>query len=397
MKLNANKTEATILRKNEAGQELRLNVAKIIINGVEKTAEIHKNEVKTIIEGTKITHVVPAIIIGEAVLLGMGYEYAELASRQLIENFAQRWNDVPVVVYHTWDSAKEIETITASLVGRIYNPKILYGGIEDAELPYGKYESEEPIRLLVELHIEEAQLLKQKKGKETFDRILKGEIIEVSTGYYLTDYLWQRGKFNNKEFGGIQIKADPDHLAILPDRIGAYSIEQGGGLNRSNQEGGILPLITNKEKGVVSMNKQRLLTNKTFSEAVVNAMTDEEAELAVNAIDAADKKVQNAEVERLNAEFIAKYPESKEGKEAIENASKELAVKNADKEDRENQWKEIEGKVAMTREEFDATPKVSRDVIVNSVKSTLPALPADVKVDNEAPQDADPDEQEGDV
>ena len=397
MKLNANKTEATILRKNEAGQELRLNVAKIIINGVEKTAEIHKNEVKTIIEGTKITHVVPAIIIGEAVLLGMGYEYAELVSRQLIENFAQKWNDVPVVVYHTWDSAKEIETITASLVGRIYNPKILYGGIEDAELPYGKYESEEPIRLLIELHIEEAQLLKQKKGKETFDRILKGEIIEVSTGYYLTDYLWQRGKFNNKEFGGIQIKADPDHLAILPDRIGAYSIEQGGGLNRSNQEGGILPLITNKEKGVVSMNKQRLLTNKTFSEAVVNAMTDEEAELAVNAIDAADKKVQNAEVERLNAEFIAKYPESKEGKEAIENASKELAVKNADKEDRENQWKEIEGKVAMTREEFDATPKVSRDVIVNSVKSTLPALPADVKVDNEAPQDADPDEQEGDV
>jgi len=180
MKLNANETECTILRKNEADQELRLNTAKIVINGKE-TAKIRKNEIKTITEGDKATHIVPAIIIGEAVLLGVGYEYPELVSRQMIINFAHKWNDIPVVIYHTWDSAKELETIEASLVGRIYKPEILMNEEDD--------DFEEPIRLLVELHINEAWLLKQKKGKDTLDRILRGEMIEVSSGYYLTKFL----------------------------------------------------------------------------------------------------------------------------------------------------------------------------------------------------------------
>ena len=386
MKLNANKTECTILRKNEAGQELRMNTSKIVINGKE-TAKIHKNEIKTITEGDKITHVVPAIIIGEAVLLGMGYDYEELVSRHMIEMFAQKWNDIPVVVYHTWDSAKELETIEASLVGRVYKPEIL-----ENEDDYN-----EPIRLLVELHIYEAQLLKQKKGKETLDRILRGEMIEVSTGYYMTQFLQQRGKFNDKDFGGIQEDADPDHLAILPDQTGAFSILMGGGLNRMNQEGGTQPLITNTEKGAsMSKFKTRLLANKSFSEAVVNAMTDGEAELACNSLEAVDKKVQNAEVERLNAKFITDYPESEAGKLAIENAAESLATKNAEKAERDNQWKEVEGKVAMTREEFDSTPKVGRDVIANSVKEIEPAIIGD-KVDNEAPKDSDPDETEGDA
>jgi len=387
MKLNANKTECTILRKNEAGQELRMNTAKIVINGKETTAKIHKNEIKTITEGDKVTHVVPATIIGEAVLLKMGYEFEELVSRQMIFNFAQKWNDIPVVVYHTWDSAKELETIEASLVGRVYKPEILQN--ED--------DYDEPIRLLVELHIDEAQLLKQKKGKETLDRILRGEMIEVSTGYYMTQFLRQRGKFNDKDFGGIQEDADPDHLAILPDQTGAFSILMGGGLNRMNQEGGTQPLITNTEKGAsMSKFKTRLLANKSFSEAVVTAMTDGEAELACNSLEAVDKKVQNAEVERLNAKFITDYPESEAGKLAIENAAESLATKNAEKAERDNQWKEIEGKVSMTRDEFDATPKVSRDVIANSVKEVEPALKGD-KVDNEAPKDTDPDKPEGDA
>jgi len=130
MKLNANETECTILRKNEADQELRLNTAKIVINGKE-TAKIRKNEIKTITEGDKVTHIVPAIIIGEAVLLGVGYEYPELVSRQMIINFAHKWNDIPVVIYHTWDSAKELETIEASLVGRIYKPEILMNEEDD--------------------------------------------------------------------------------------------------------------------------------------------------------------------------------------------------------------------------------------------------------------------------
>ncbi|GEM_PF-1084312 len=387
MKLNANETECTILRKNEADQELRLNTAKIVINGKE-TAKIRKNEIKTITEGDKATHIVPAIIIGEAVLLGVGYEYPELVSRQMIINFAHKWNDTPVVIYHTWDSAKELETIEASLVGRIYKPEILMNEEDD--------DFEEPIRLLVELHINEAWLLKQKKGKDTLDRILRGEMIEVSSGYYLTKFLRQSGKFNDKDFGGIQEDADPDHLAILPDQIGAYSIGMGGGLNRMNQEGETQPLITNTEKGAVGMFKKRLLSNGSLSEAVVTAMDEKEAERVLNALEAGSEKARAEEVSRLNAEFITNYPESEAGKLAIENAAKELAVKNADKEDRDNQWKEVEGKVAMTREEFDATPKVGRDVIVNSVKEVEPALKGE-KIDNEAPKDTDPDKPEGDA
>ena len=163
-----------------------------------------------------------------------------------------------------------------------------------------------------------------------------------------------------------------------------------------NQEGETQPLITNTEKGAVGMFKKRLLSNGSLSEAVVTAMDEKEAERVLNALEAGSEKARAEEVSRLNAEFITNYPESEAGKLAIENAAKELAVKNADKEDRDNQWKEVEGKVAMTREEFDATPKVGRDVIVNSVKEVEPALKGE-KIDNEAPKDTDPDKPEGDA
>ena len=388
MKLNAAQDQAQIFMKNEAGQELRLNLAKIIINGKANEIQgIKANEIKTITEGDKITHVVPAIIIGEAVILGMGYEYEELASRQMILRFAQKWNDIPVVIYHTWDSAKEIETIEASLIGRVYKPKIL----ENEDDP------DESIRLLVELHIIEKEILKQKKGKKTLDRTLRGEMIEVSTGYYLTEYVQQRGKYNDKPFGGIQLDADPDHLAILPDQIGAYSIGMGGGLNRTNQEGKLLPLITNKEKGAsMSKSKTRLLANGSFSEAVVTAMTDGEAELAFNAMESKDSKARDAEIERRNADFAASYPESDEGKLVIANAAKELKEKEVEKEYRDNSWTELDGKVNMTRDEFDAIPKAGVEAILNSVKATKAPLPGDVIIDNEAPKDTDPDKIEGD-
>jgi len=193
MKLNANETECTILRKNEADQELRLNTAKIVINGKE-TAKIRKNEIKTITEGDKVTHIVPRYYNWRSCFIGAwGYEYPELVSRQMIINFAHKWNDTPVVIYHTWDSAKELETIEASLVGRIYKPEILMNEEDD--------DFEEPIRLLVELHINEAWLLKQKKGKDTLDRILRGEMIEVSSGYYLTKFLRQSGNLMIKISG----------------------------------------------------------------------------------------------------------------------------------------------------------------------------------------------------
>lgn len=64
-------------------------------------------------------------------------------------------------------------------------------------------------------------------------KIENGEIIECSTGLY-SENVEEPGTFNGKDYVAEAKNIRLDHLAVLPDQLGAYSAADGGGLLQVN-------------------------------------------------------------------------------------------------------------------------------------------------------------------
>lgn len=160
--------------------------------------------------------VVPMVMIVEGVLNGSGgplyYPAEELAKVPAV------WNHKPVVVYHPTMgdqpiSACDPATINAYKVGVILNTKW-----------DGK-------RLSAEAWLNPDRL--ELVDKRVSDAINANQMMEVSTGLF-TDNEATPGVFNGIAYNGVARNLRPDHLAILPDQIGACSIADGAGLLRVN-------------------------------------------------------------------------------------------------------------------------------------------------------------------
>lgn len=70
-------------------------------------------------------------------------------------------------------------------------------------------------------------------GSAILNRLRRGEIVETSTAYWCRIESTE-GEFNGKPYSGIQRDIVPDHLAILPNAVGACSIKDGCGVGRIN-------------------------------------------------------------------------------------------------------------------------------------------------------------------
>ena len=162
--------------------------------------------------------VVPVVAVVEGVLNG------EYLSAEEIEASTQYWSDVPLPVYHPVVngqkvSAKSLAIIESMTIGRLYN--VYY---ENRSL---KGEMWIDIAKATELGGEALQVLQ---------RLQAGEVVEVSTAYVatITD---TSGVFNGEKYNGVQSNLRPDHLALLPNAIGACSVADGCGANRTNEAG----------------------------------------------------------------------------------------------------------------------------------------------------------------
>jgi hypothetical protein len=126
------------------------------------------------------------------------------------------WNHKPVVVYHPQRngagiSACEPAVLNSRKVGVILNTK--FDG-----------------RLAAEAWID------VEKAKQVDDRILprieKGEMMELSTGLW-AEHEDKDGEWNGEAYKAVARNYRPDHLALLPDQLGACSIADGAGLLRN--------------------------------------------------------------------------------------------------------------------------------------------------------------------
>lgn len=162
----------------------------------------------------KVHDVVPMVMMVEGVLAGCntGPVTGPLYyPKEALGKFPQAWNNKPVLVNHPksetdWSSA---DVLNQQKVGIILNTRF-----------DGK-------RLRAEAWLDPD--LVSSVDSRVSEAIANKTIMEVSTGLF-SEVEVSNGEFAGKTYDGIVRNIYPDHLAILPDQVGACSVADGAGL-----------------------------------------------------------------------------------------------------------------------------------------------------------------------
>lgn len=130
---------------------------------------------------------------------------------------AQLWNGRPIVVYHPMLNGRGVSAadpiiVNQQKIGTVFNAR--FAGS----------------RLIAEAWIDQERV--QHVDNRVLQTILNDQQMEISTGlYFAVD--GEGGTWNGEAYHAIARNYQPDHLAILPDLVGACSIADGCGLMRN--------------------------------------------------------------------------------------------------------------------------------------------------------------------
>lgn len=174
--------------------------------------------------------IVPVTMMVEGVHTGSHGPILHLAEE--LGRYPESWDGIPVTVGHpevngVYVSANSPDVLDDWAVGRIFNTQM-----DNSELKAEAWLDEENLERISE---------------ETLQRIRNGEVIEVSVGIF-SDEETTSGVWNTERYNAIARNHRPNHLALLPDEVGACSIEDGCGI-RVNKKGGTK--VAEKEKEIV--------------------------------------------------------------------------------------------------------------------------------------------------
>lgn len=184
--------------------EPTLQVNQIVVNAADRR----------VMDGREYA-VVPAVALVAGVLNG------ELVPVEEAAKYLDAWNGRVLPVRHPrkngkFVSANQPDIIANQVIGQFFNAQM----------------SGE--RLLGELwiDIEKAQRLGG-DALTVLQRLETGQPVEVSTAYF-SDLEKGSGTYNGKQYAGVQRNLRPDHIALLPDELGACSWIDGCGAPRVN-------------------------------------------------------------------------------------------------------------------------------------------------------------------
>lgn len=155
--------------------------------------------------------VVPTVMMAEGIWNGTGGDIFYPAEE--FDKAPQSWDHKPVVVDHPTFRGKGIsacrpDVVERQRIGLIFNTR------HDDKLRTEAWIN--PIKA-------------DKVDKRIMQRIERGQKVEVSTCMY-SDIYETKGIFNGKEYKKEARNHRPDHVAVLLDKPGAYSIKDGGGM-----------------------------------------------------------------------------------------------------------------------------------------------------------------------
>jgi len=159
--------------------------------------------------------VAPTIALVAGVLNGVYVPAEELR--------ALDWNGVPVTLGHPVDNAQHPVSARDPTVLADYGLGSLYHAAIVAQA------DKRDVALHGELWMPQAVL--QQRAPVVLARLEAGETLEVSTGFFAQE-LRATGEVHGQAYRGRYQDVRPDHVAILPDQIGACSIADGCGVPR---------------------------------------------------------------------------------------------------------------------------------------------------------------------
>jgi len=115
------------------------------------------------------------------------------------------------------------------------------------------------------------------------DRIANGELIEVSVGVFSEDEMTE-GTWHNEQYVAVARNLRPDHLAILPNQVGACSVADGCGIRVNQNKKGEITMTVNEALDVLKADGYRVPTITDNSDMGLMEKIDELRDL-VRAID----------------------------------------------------------------------------------------------------------------
>ena len=93
----------------------------------------------------------------------------------------------------------------------------------------------ETTKLRCDIYFDVSKKDKSPEFQAAYNAIKNGDKLEVSTGYIVTEPIHNDGVHDGERYEYIQEYILPDHFALLPGDVGAYSWEDGGGV-RANRK-----------------------------------------------------------------------------------------------------------------------------------------------------------------
>ncbi len=198
--------------------------------------------------------VIPTVMMVEGVHSGNKGPLLHTISE--LGKFPQSWDGIPIVINHP-----EVNGIAVSANSPVIREQEVIGTVFNTKVLDDKLKAEAWV---------EIDTLRQ-KSPSTLQKIQNKELMEVSVGVF-SDEIEEQGVWKNEQYIAVAKNHRPDHLALLPDAVGACSISDGCGLRVNKREGGnemkkeeIKKLIT---QGLSTM----LVTNEVSMQALVSTI-----------------------------------------------------------------------------------------------------------------------------
>jgi len=183
-----------------------------------KNKQVLNYELKLTVHQEKAHIVAPVVMMVEGV--HHGSQGPLLHTIDELGKFPASWNGIPIVIYHPEEegqaiSANSPDIIDKEVVGRVYNTNV-----------DGK-------KLKAEIWLDEDKL--NTVAPKVLQDMQDSKEIEVSLGMF-TENDMTEGKYEGQDYIGIAKNHRPDHLAILPDQIGACSCAKGCGIGANAEK-----------------------------------------------------------------------------------------------------------------------------------------------------------------
>lgn len=177
-----------------------------------------------------------------------------------IQNSVEAWNHMPAVLYHPQENGVNISA-RQPVVLNTRKMGVLLNSVGDG----GKLSHE------VWADVERTKSL----DVRVHEAVQNGTKVEVSTGLSM-DLDPTPGEWNGQKFVAIARNMRPDHLAILPDKVGACSIAKGAGLfaNEAKEPESIQQVLFRTVENALKSVGAELTTNELSFNDITRSLSD---------------------------------------------------------------------------------------------------------------------------